>query len=144
MNEQQKRFAEYYAAYPNATEAAKQAGYSPRTARSQGQRLLTSVDIQRYIREIQDRAAEKRILTIAQTKAFWSDIVNDKNEKTANRLKASELLARAAGAFIHTEICRETGLALTGEQSGEDLIIYLPEIVDESEVTLPPEGGENE
>ena len=140
MNEQQKRFAEYYAAYPNATEAAKQAGYSPRTARSQGQRLLTSVDIQRYIREIQDRAAEKRIMTIAQTKAFWSDIVNDKNEKTANRLKASELLARAAGAFIHTETCREAGLSLIGEQSGEDVIIYLPEIIDESEVTLPPEG----
>lgn len=144
MNEQQKKFAEYYAASPNATESAKQAGYSPRTARSQGQRLLTNVDIQNYIRELQERAAAGRIMTMTQAKAFWSDIVNDKNEKTADRLKASELLARAAGAFIHTEVYREGRQALEGVQNGEDVIIYLPKILDESEVTLSTEGGENE
>lgn len=40
----------------NATQAAKEAGYSAKTARSQGQRLLTNVDIQKAI-----AAAERRI-----------------------------------------------------------------------------------
>ena len=61
MNEKQRRFAEHYAANPNATEAARVAGYSDRTARSQGQRLLTNDDIQEYIKELQEENAAERI-----------------------------------------------------------------------------------
>ena len=43
----------------NATDAAKQAGYSPKTARAQGSRLLTKVDIVNLIRSGQDRLARK-------------------------------------------------------------------------------------
>ena len=67
MNERQKRFAEFYAASGNAAEAARLAGYSEKTARSQGQRLLTDVDIMRYVRELQDKAAIGRIATMTQT-----------------------------------------------------------------------------
>ena len=100
MNAKQKKFAELYAANPNATEAAKGAGYSEKTARSQGQRLLTNVDIKKYINELQEEAASERIMSLAEVKAFWSDTMNDTKEKMSNRLKASELLARSAGAFI--------------------------------------------
>ncbi|MDE6728846.1 MAG: terminase small subunit [Oscillospiraceae bacterium] len=37
MTDNQRKFAEHYAASANATEAAKAAGYSDKTARSQGQ-----------------------------------------------------------------------------------------------------------
>jgi len=43
----------------NATKAAERAGYCKRTARSQGARLLTNVDIQNEIQEAMDRRAEK-------------------------------------------------------------------------------------
>ncbi|MCH8229461.1 MAG: terminase small subunit [Chloroflexi bacterium] len=37
-------FARAYVLSGNATEAAKQAGYSPKTAKQQGSRLLTKAD----------------------------------------------------------------------------------------------------
>ena len=131
MNERQRRFAEHYAADPNATEAAKAAGYSSRTARSAGQRLLTNADILKYIKTLQDENAEARIITLTQAKAFWSDVVNNPNEKTADRLKASELLAKAAGAFAITAIKEKVTVSCGTDD--EDVIIYLPAIQDEAE-----------
>jgi phage terminase small subunit len=45
LSEQQRRFIDAYLVSLNATQAAIDAGYSPKTARVQGSRLLTSVDI---------------------------------------------------------------------------------------------------
>ena len=61
LNARQKAFCEYYVACGNATEAAIKAGYSKRTARSIGQRLLTYVDIKSYVKELMDKAESKRI-----------------------------------------------------------------------------------
>lgn len=48
----QQRFADAYLANGgNATEAAVAAGYSPRTAKQQGSRLLTNADLSAYIDE---------------------------------------------------------------------------------------------
>ena len=43
MNQRQRAFCEAYLLSGNATEAAIKAGYSPKSARSIGQRLLTYV-----------------------------------------------------------------------------------------------------
>ena len=48
MNQRQRAFCEAYLLSGNATEAAIKAGYSPKSARSIGQRLLTYVDIREY------------------------------------------------------------------------------------------------
>src|ERR1017187_2902231 len=55
----QERFVIEYIKNPNATEAAKKAGYSSDTARSQGQRLLTNVDIMGEIDKKREKYAEK-------------------------------------------------------------------------------------
>ena len=47
MTEMQTRFIDYYCQTANATEAAKRAGYSVRTAYSSGQRLLKQEEIRR-------------------------------------------------------------------------------------------------
>lgn len=133
MNERQRRFAEYYAACGNAAEAARHAGYSERTARSQGQRLLTDVDILEYIRELQDQAATARIASMKQVKAYWSDVLRDPAEKTADRLRAGELLAKSAGAFVHQTT--NDGEVVTGEFDGEDVVIYLPAIDKDNTMT---------
>jgi len=134
MNDKQKKFAELYAANPNATEAAKGAGYSDKTARSQGQRLLTNVDIKKYINELQEEAASERIMSLAEVKAFWSDTMNDTKEKMSNRLKASELLARSAGAFIPSGKSRSE--FVIAEETDGDVIIYMPEIEEDPTETL--------
>ena len=143
MNEKQRRFAEYYAANPNATEAARAAGYSDRTARSQGQRLLTNADIQEYIKELQEEIAAERIATMTDVKIFWSDTMNDKGLKRSDRLKASELLAKSAGAFLHIGKGGEDDIIAYGEQDGEDVVIYLPETGKKEDYQLPPENKED-
>lgn len=49
LTAKQARFVEEYLIDLNATQAAIRAGYSKKTARSQGQRLLTNVDIEAAI-----------------------------------------------------------------------------------------------
>lgn len=121
MNERQKKFAELYAANTNATEAAKKAGYSEKTARSQGQRLLTNVDIINYIKTLREEAAIVRIMGMSSVRAFWSDTMNNPTEKTCDRLKASELLAKSSGAFLHANINEDDF-----EAEIDDVIIYFP------------------
>ena len=58
-----KRFCEEYLVDLNATQAAIRAGYKEKTARSQGQRLLTNVDIQKYIAELQKKQSERTGIT---------------------------------------------------------------------------------
>ncbi|BDQ35920.1 hypothetical protein SYK_02800 [Pseudodesulfovibrio nedwellii] len=49
LSEKQKKFVREYLVDLNATQAAVRAGYSEKTARKQGSRLLTNVDIQKAI-----------------------------------------------------------------------------------------------
>ena len=100
MNDKQKRFAELYAAKPNATKAAIGAGYSEHTAYSQGQRLLKNVEVQKYIAELQEALFSSRIASISEVKAFWSDTMRSNDEKRVDRIRASHLLAKSAGVFI--------------------------------------------
>jgi phage terminase small subunit len=53
VNARQEMFCREYIISLNATEAAIKAGYSKRTARQQGQRLFTNVDVQERIAELQ-------------------------------------------------------------------------------------------
>jgi len=60
LNARQKAFVEHYlAAGHNATEAAKRAGYSERTAYSQGQRLLKHVEVVKALNEGQRESLER-------------------------------------------------------------------------------------
>lgn len=95
LNEKQKAFCEYYAACFNATEAAKKAGYSQKTARSIGQRLLTYVDVQAYLSTLQSRARTNRIATIDEVMEYLSDTMRNKEERTNERTKAAQLLMDA-------------------------------------------------
>ena len=63
LNDRQERFVDEYLVDLNATAAAKRAGYSEKTARSQGQRLLTNVDIQSAIQKRQARLRGKLEIT---------------------------------------------------------------------------------
>ena len=59
-----ERFCREYIIDLNATQAAIRAGYSEKTARSQGQRLLTNVDIQNFLRTLKSEIVERNNITI--------------------------------------------------------------------------------
>ena len=132
MTEKQRRFCEFYAQCTNATEAAKAAGYSERTAYSSGQRLLRNAEIKKFLESLLEPEHEKSIATVTEIREFWTDIMNSQNEKTVSKLKASELLARSLGLFLPDS-------AVTVKTDGEcaDVVLYLPQL-DE----LPDEEGD--
>jgi len=94
----QQRFIECYSG--NATQAAIQAGYSEKTARSAGQRLLTNVDIQSAIRSREEQRRAELIADREARQQFWTAIMWDESESMTARLKASELLAKSCGDFL--------------------------------------------
>ena len=63
LNEMQKRFVDEYIIDLNATQAAIRAGYSEKTAYSQGQRLLKNVEIQTLIQQRKEDRSERTEIT---------------------------------------------------------------------------------
>ena len=59
LNEKQKIFCKEYIVDFNAAQAALRVGYSEKTARSQGQRLLTKVDIQNEIKQLIEKRKDR-------------------------------------------------------------------------------------
>ncbi len=63
LTERKRRFALAYIESPNATEAAIKAGYSLRTAKQQGSRLLTDVDVSSFLAPRQKKLEERQELS---------------------------------------------------------------------------------
>jgi len=95
MNQRQRAFCEAYLLSGNATEAAIKAGYSPKSARSIGQRLLTYVDIREYLADRNAEIMAENTATLEEIRSFWTTTMRDQEAKQADRLKASELLSKA-------------------------------------------------
>jgi len=98
MTARQRAFVEAYT--DNATEAAIKAGYSPKTAYSQGQRLLKNVEIAQAIRERENERNNPHIATREKRQQFWTRVMNDPNEDMKDRLTASKLLGQSEGDFL--------------------------------------------
>ena len=96
-----KLFCEYFLGEcaGNAEQAALKAGYSKKCARQTGYKLLQNVQIQQYIAQKSDKISSENVANIQEIQSFWTTIMNDQDELTKNRLKASELLAKAKGMF---------------------------------------------
>lgn len=66
LNAKQEMFCREYLIDLNATQAAIRAGYSERTAKSQGSRLLTNANVLARIKELKDKRADELELD-----AYW-------------------------------------------------------------------------
>jgi len=81
VNERQKHFADEYIISKNATQSAIKAGYSEKTARSIGQKLLTKVDISEYIQKRTQELFDERSMTIAEALAISASIARGEVQK---------------------------------------------------------------
>jgi len=101
LNPKQQRFVEEYPVDLNATQAAIRAGYSAATAKQQGSRLLTHVDVAAAIRKRLDKRSEKAELTqewvLAQLRVVQARAVEIDQLSAANR--SLELLGKHQGMF---------------------------------------------
>lgn len=63
LTDRQQRFCEEYLVDLNATQAAIRTGYSEKTARQQGERLLSNADIQAQIQKLQAERSNRTQIT---------------------------------------------------------------------------------
>ncbi|EKE30476.1 terminase small subunit [Salimicrobium jeotgali] len=100
MTEKQKRFADYYIKTGNASEAARNAGYSAKTAHRIGQENLQKPAIYKYIEKRNKELEDSRTADMKEVREFWTGMMRDRMVEPKDRLKASEFIAKTNGAFI--------------------------------------------
>lgn len=138
MTARQQRFADEYLLCGNATKAAIQAGYSEKTAKQIGQRLLTNVDLRAYIDERLAEISNKKIADGKEVLEYLSAVMRGEHtEETLcldgdgtqrkidiavsakDRLKAAELVGKRYGLFKENlDVVGGVPVVISG---GEDL-----------------------
>lgn len=118
MNTRQRKFCDEYLISGNATDAAIKAGYSPKTAKSIGQRLLTFVDLKQYIDAELEKLHSAKIADAQEVLEYLTAVmrgqhteqvlklvgdgiqtVADIDVSAKERIKAAELIGKRFGLF---------------------------------------------
>ena len=95
LTDRQERFAQAYIIHRNATEAAKTAGYSLKSANNQGYRMLKNDEIQERIADLENELVTN-IDVIEEIENQYT--FAKANGHTNSAIKALELLSRIRGA----------------------------------------------
>ena len=101
LTPKQQKFADYYLETGNATESAKKAGYSEKTAYSIGNENLSKPEIKEYIQERLDELKSKQIATIDEVMQFYTSIMRGEEKdqfgldaSLTDRIKAGQELVK--------------------------------------------------
>lgn len=109
LNGKRKQFAINMASGTMSnTEAAKQAGYSKRTAYSQAGRLLKNDEVIAAIRELKDEIAERMILSKAQALGILCSIAIDDENHPNTKIKAVETMTKMVPGWKAVEKVENT------------------------------------
>jgi hypothetical protein len=100
LTDKQDRFIQVYAG--NGVEAAREAGYEgdDRTLAVTASRLLRNAKVAAAIRTRRDAELAPKIASRTERQAFWAEVMKDRKEDMAARLRASELLGKSEGDFV--------------------------------------------
>ena len=101
LTAKQQAWIDFYKQGHTATESARLAGYkakSGHTFESIGHENLRKLEA--FIADRDAVLESPRIADMAEINAFWTSIMRDEEADRRDRLKASELRARAAGMFV--------------------------------------------
>ncbi|MBR4384377.1 MAG: terminase small subunit [Selenomonadaceae bacterium] len=123
LSERQKRFVDFYIQTGNSAKAARLAGYSEKTARTTGAKLLTKKHMWKAVNERLEELANERTAGTQEILEYLTSVMRGEqtDEMAMNvgagggvsrvekvriavgakeRLKAAELLAKVHGLFI--------------------------------------------
>lgn len=140
MTTKQQKFCDEYLISGNATDAAIKAGYSPKSAKSIGQRLLTFVDLKRYIEaelaklhsaKIADAQEVLEYLTAVMRGQHTEQVlklagdgiqtVTDIDVSAKERIKAAELIGKRYSLFTDkVGLEGAVPVVITGDDQLED------------------------
>lgn len=118
LTDKQKRFCEEYIIDCNATQAAIRAGYSEKTAYSQGQRLLKNVEINGYVEKLLEELKENSLASADEVLQYLTSVMRGEHKEQVlrwvgdgcqkidlmnvsekDRIRACELLGKRFGLF---------------------------------------------
>ena len=131
LNEKQEKFAQSYIIHRNATEAAKAAGYSDRSAANQGYRLINNPEIAERIEDL-EKELETNIDVVDEIENQYT--FAKANGHTNSAIKALELLSRIRGSKGDTEkeldkkelkVHKQFHKALSNEKKKESTMIHI-------------------
>lgn len=95
LNDKQRLFVQYYLQTLNAAQAAIRAGYSKRSANTDGPRMLRNAAIRKAISEQLDEALGNEKLTLKyRIVKGYTQIAFGKKSANADRIKALDALAK--------------------------------------------------
>ena len=100
MTPKEIRFCEEYVKDFNGAEACRRAGIGKSdTAAQSANKYLRKDNVQNYIKQLMTSTTERCQTEVDDLMQFWTTVMLDPNESTANRLKASDYLGKVLGAF---------------------------------------------
>lgn len=100
LTPRQKKFCDEYMLCGNATQAAIRAGYSDKYAGQNADKILKNTNVKEYLAYFQQKVEQKAIKSVEEVQQWWSSIMDNADESTKDRLKASELLVKSKGGFM--------------------------------------------
>lgn len=89
LNDKQRRFAEEYLVDMNATQAAIRAGYSAKTAGSQGHDLLKNPEIQQAIQEGREALSSRSAMSASDVIARLAEIARTQGKDGPSSVQVS-------------------------------------------------------
>lgn len=113
LTPRQRAFVEAYLVSLNAADAARQAGYSPKTANREGSRLLSNVDVQAAIAAAQAERSRRTEVTQDWVLGALRAEASDRGEGSSHSARVSALsqLGKHLGMFVE-RVKVEGGLQL--------------------------------
>lgn len=121
LTEKQKRFIDYYIETANATESAKRAGYSSKTAKNIGAENLTKLNY--FIQERLQQLEDNRIASQEEVLQYLTKVMRGEEKdqfgldaSLQDRTKCAELLGKRYGTFKEkVEVAGNIPLVITDD-----------------------------
>lgn len=138
LSPKQKAFADFYIESGNATKSAKKAGYSERSAYSQGQRLLKHAEVSSYIADRLGEIGRDRAANIEEVMMFFTNVMRGKvkdqfdlDPSLMARLRAADSLMKR---LTVTEAANKEKEALEGlDKSLNEFLIQVAAEIESQE-----------
>lgn len=126
LTEKQKRFIDYYIETANATESAKKAGYSEKTAKNIGAENLTKLNF--FIQEKLKEKEDSRIASQEEVLEYLTKVMRGEEKDSfgldaslQDRTKCAELLGKRYGTFKEkVDVGGKIPVVISGEDELED------------------------
>ena len=122
LTDKQRKWILYYKQGNTAAEAVKLAGYKVKNdhvAENIGSENVAKLG--QHIKDREDLLDSPDIATMEEINRFWTEVMNNNALEMKDRLKASELRARAAGGFIDRKTLDVKGGSVVFISGDEDI-----------------------